>query len=81
MKNRPQCKDIPDEVILAACDRFRESLDRRGWRNSLAECPTPEVALAHLWPAKLILAKMQSMVRRGLLEYGVSLRTAWRKVR
>lgn len=39
---------------------------------------TPEERLADRWPPKLILAKMARMVDRGLLDCGVSLRTAWR---
>lgn len=77
MKNHPQCKDIPDEVILEACDAFhRELKQHRGADNA----QTPEVRLAGVWPAKLILAKMENLHRRGLIEYGASLRTAWRKV-
>jgi hypothetical protein len=74
VKNRPQCKDIPDEVILKACDDFFAAM-----RGDARIAQTPDEALADRWPPKLILAKMESMVRRGLLEYGVSLRTAWRK--
>ncbi len=68
MKNgRLQCKDIPDEVILDACRAFH-----RGQTTQ-----TPDEALCHRWPVQLILAKMQRLHRRRLIEYGVSLRTAW----
>ncbi len=60
-----QIKHITDSEILAAC------------RWSHAGGPTPDKALAHKYPVKVILAKMQQMVRRGLLDYGVSLQTAW----
>jgi hypothetical protein len=60
-----QTKHIPDNEVLAAC------------RWSRAGGPTPDESLAHKYPAKVILAKMEQMVRRGLLDYGVSLRTAW----
>lgn len=58
--------DIPDDEIIEACRAFR----RR-------EARTPEEALAHKYPPKLILAKMRHLVYRGVLDYGVSLRTAW----
>lgn len=58
--------DIPDAEVLEACRAFH-----RG------EADTPDVALSHKYPAKLVLAKMQHMVDRGLLNCGVSLRTAW----
>ncbi len=38
---------------------------------------TPEIALADRYPKKVILAKMDQMRGQGLLEVGVSLRTAW----
>jgi len=88
VKNRPQCKDIPDEVILEACDHYHAEL--KTWRfghyvhaerkERVAGSPlSPDERLADRWPPKLILAKMEGMHRRGLIEYGVSLRTAWRK--
>lgn len=88
MKNRPQCKDIPDEVILEACDQFHAALRSRPMLTvvdgrayiSTFDPQSPVESLADRWPPKLIHAKMESMVRRGLLEYGVSVRTAWRKV-
>lgn len=39
--------------------------------------PTPDESLADKYPVKLIMAKMEQLDRRGLLEVGVSLRTAW----
>jgi hypothetical protein len=62
---RPKTSDIPDAEILDACRAFK------------AGGPTPDVALAHKYPVKVILAKMQKLVDRGWLDYGVSLRTAW----
>jgi hypothetical protein len=61
-----KCSDIPEREILDACRKFH-----RG------EGETPDVALADKYPVKVILAKMQKLVDRGLLSYGVSLRTAW----
>jgi len=60
-----QCKHIPDAEILQAC------------RDSHAGAPTPDISLAHKYPPKVILAKMAALDRRGYLNYGVSLRTAW----
>lgn len=58
--------DITDAEILAACRAFHEQ-----------HAPTPDIALADKYPAKVIMAKMEQMAKRGLIEYGVSLRTAW----
>jgi hypothetical protein len=60
-----QTKHVSDDEVLAACRRFH------------AGGPTPERALAHKYPPKVVLAKMEQMVRRKLLDCGVSLRTAW----
>lgn len=60
--------DIPEEEIFAAVDAFHADLTRA----------TPEEALAHKYPPKLILARMKQMVDEGKLDYGVSLRTAFR---
>lgn len=68
-----QIKDIPDEMILEACDQFHADL-----RSSMRPALTPEERLSCRWPAKLILAKMDKMSDQGKIEYGVSLRTAWR---
>jgi len=58
--------DIPDQVIIDACNAFHAGL-----------ADAPDVVLAAKYPPKVVLAKMQNMHRRRLLEYGVSLRTAW----
>lgn len=59
-------KDIPVKEIIEACNNFHK-------RNQ----PTPEISLASKYPPKLILSKMSQLVDKGILEYGVSLRTAW----
>jgi hypothetical protein len=66
MPKRIKRSDIPQSEILEACRRFHAG-----------EADIPTVALAHKYPAKVILAKMAQMVDCGLLECGVSLRTAW----
>jgi hypothetical protein len=60
--------DILDVEIIEACRRFHARA-----------ADTPEIALGNKYPAKVILAKMEQMCSRGLIEYGVSLRTAWPK--
>jgi hypothetical protein len=63
---RPKCSDIPDSTILEACRAFHEGMTD----------DTPDESLADRWPVKVILAKMERMEARGLLECGVSIRTA-----
>lgn len=65
-ERRLKRSDIPDAEIIAACNAYH-----------CGTADTPDVALAHKYPPKLILAKMAHMDRRGILDYGVSLRTAW----
>ena len=65
--SRVKCSDISEQEILEACREFHAKETRL----------TPDVALCHKYPVKVILAKMQKMVDKGLLEYGVSLRTSW----
>ncbi len=60
-----QLKDVPAEEILQACRDFLAG--RAG---------TPDVALARKYPAKLIMLKMEKLADKGLIECGVSLRTA-----
>lgn len=68
MTRKPKRSDITDEEILDACRRFHAE----GCRGL-----TVDMALAHKYPTKVILAKMQQMADRGLINYGTSLRTAW----
>jgi hypothetical protein len=60
--------DISDVEIIEACRKFHE-----------CEAETPDITLANKYPAKIIIAKMHQMYARGLIDYGVSLRTAWPK--
>jgi hypothetical protein len=66
VQNRIKRSDIPREEILEACRRHHAGLG-----------DTPDVALADKYPVKVIMARMAQMVDQGLLDYGVSLRTAW----
>jgi len=61
-----QCKDISEAEIIKACDDFQSGA-----------ASTPEESLGDKYPAKVILRKMEKMADKGILEYGVSLRTAW----
>jgi len=80
-----KCSDIPDSEIFDACRAFhgekRPVLSFSQLAAGVKLPPrvhdTPEIALAHKYPAKLILAKMRKLCDKGLLDYGVSLRTAW----
>ncbi len=63
-----KASDITEDEVLLACDAFH--LSRRGTRP-------PDETLPY--PRRVILAKMEKMVKKGLLDYGVSLRTAWRR--
>lgn len=58
--------DISDAEMLEACKRYHNG-----------EAETPDIALASKYPVKVIMAKMDHMNRRGLLDYGFTLRTAW----
>jgi hypothetical protein len=58
--------DIPAAEIIAACNAFHAGT-----------APTPDVALADKYPPKVVLAKMEQLIDRGVLECGVSTRTAW----
>jgi hypothetical protein len=60
-------KDVDQAEIIAACNDFHAGVTTE----------TPDEALAHKYPRKLILAKMAKMAAQGVLECGVSLRTAW----
>jgi hypothetical protein len=63
--------DIPDEEILAAIREGKREL------HALRPYKTPEEMLAHKYPPKLILSKMERMIEKGILECGISVRTAW----
>lgn len=63
-----QTKNISDQEIIDACNNFH---------NHCGD--TPDKALANKYPEKVILSKMAKMEKKGILEYGVSLRTSWVK--
>lgn len=59
--------DVSELALLQACEWFHTGVYEL----------TPDETLAGSYPAKVILARMQQLADRGLLEIGVSLRTAW----
>lgn len=67
-RGRPKRSDISDKEVFEAVRRYRREPFRGRFSADI---------LAERWPYKVVLAKMQQMVSRGLLEYGVSVRTAW----
>jgi hypothetical protein len=68
MSERRKRSDISDDEIIAVIRAQKDLplLDRR----------FPEQVLADKYPPKVVLAKMQDMVDRGILEYGVSLHSS-----
>ncbi len=70
MRKEIQCKHLSEEELLAAVRDFHAG---RG--------DTPDVALGDKYPVKVILCKMARLVEKGVLNYGVSLRTAWEEKR
>jgi hypothetical protein len=63
---RIQCKDIPDEPILRLLDNLTGELPwafrwESGVTNSVMEAMPPGV------PENLVLAKMKSLIRKGLV--------------
>jgi len=68
MSRRPKCSYIPEALILRLSKEFHD----RGPGH-----PTPDVGLADRFPAKVVLAKMDKLLDKGLVDYGVSLRTSW----
>ena len=59
---RAKRSDIPDDLVIG----FIRTHGFAAWKY-----------LTHTWPPKVVEAKYEHMVRRGLLDYGVSVRTAW----
>jgi hypothetical protein len=66
MTNRPQAKDYPDEPVLTFLAALAPHTSAAWWREgtgaSVASVFPPET------PEKVILAKMRSMIKRGLVD-------------
>jgi hypothetical protein len=60
--------DISTEEMIEAVRQY--------WQSPMVN-PFPTDALADKYPPKVVEAKMQQLVDQGILDYGVSLRTAW----
>lgn len=77
ISSSPQPPEGPtDEEILTAVSRFWEGMgDPSGWLET--PYPTDDPKLRQAYTEKQIEDKMYEMSERGILEYGVSVRTAW----
>jgi hypothetical protein len=64
--------DIPNTDILNACMECHQE-----WHNGNYGYPSPELLLADKYPPKVSLAKMEQLIGKGYLEYGISIRTSW----
>jgi hypothetical protein len=60
--------DVTDEHVLELAQRWRQGVDQPGVIDAL---------MAEGIPEKVALAKVEHMVRRHLLDYGVSHNYAW----
>ena len=63
---RFKCADLPDEELLDAIRNYHAR-----------HAPMPHIALAHKYPVKVILAKLDKLCRKNIIDYGVSLCTAF----
>lgn len=61
-----QCKDISVQEVINARDAFHEG------KTSVM----PLDALSEKYPPKVVYTKMMRLARKGILEYGVSVRGA-----
>ncbi len=62
MKTKPQAKDYPDEPILAFISERKWTTWFPENENSVTKVFPPGT------PRKVVLAKMRSMIRRGLID-------------
>lgn len=72
MKHKIHCRDIPERELLEAIVAFQESISDGNYQT-----PFPYEMLAHKYPEKVTYKKMEKLDNKGLINYGVSLRTAW----
>lgn len=63
--------DVPELDVLEAIETWREEYKLTGIGN------TPDVSLSTKFPVKLIMSRMAKLQNKGLIDVGVSLRTAW----
>lgn len=67
MKHYRKCADIPDQLVIDIA---------RMWRAGLRGCVVDELVSLGV-PEKMACAKVDKLVRRGVMDYGTSLRCAW----
>jgi hypothetical protein len=65
MNARLECKDIADDVFLAAVEQTEPLA--RSWRMSWAVRKTLEGLIGEPVPDKLLIAKARKLIDRGLL--------------
>jgi len=65
MIRRLECKDIPDEVFLAAVDSTEPMAGE--WRSRWAVKGTLDRVIERDVPHKLVLAKAKKLIDRGLM--------------
>lgn len=65
-----QCKDIPDRPILELLARNPDTHHLRWDISNISDCPRPSIwpAFPKEIPEKLVLAKMEMLIRRGLVD-------------
>lgn len=61
-------KDISTKDVLIACHKFHNGDEKAPWQILMDEFNAPE---------KVVYAAMKRDEKKGLIDYGVSLRTAW----
>lgn len=66
-------KDVTDKMVVLAAAEF-SAKNRQGER---CECPMEKLSAETGEPFKVVYRAYERAERRGLIDYGVSLRTAW----
>lgn len=85
-----KCSDIPIQEVLQACADYQAEIATKRphapFGLSVADavniveemqCEAPLIALQNKYPFKVVLRKMEKLVDRGLIEYGVNITYAW----
>ena len=79
----PDYKAVISDIEMLGVIAFRWDTNRKNrqenpeWYLDSVYIDTPDVLLAPKYTPEEIDAKMEELNHRGLLDYGVSLRTAW----
>lgn len=66
-----------DELLMAKTSDITDDEMLQAVRDFQNGGPTPDIALADKYPVKVIMSKMRKLADKGILNYGVSLRTSW----